>query len=61
MARLSRTGSKANKAKARKASQTKGRKNAATKRRAAPAAKPRKCDFGLGVENQVPAPNHRLE
>ena len=44
MARLSRTGSKANKAKARKASQTKGRKHAATKRRAAPAAKPRKCD-----------------
>ncbi|HEX7565111.1 MAG TPA: GAF domain-containing protein [Bradyrhizobium sp.] len=39
MARLSKTGSKASKAKARKASQIKGRKNAKTKSRAAPAAK----------------------
>src|ERR1035437_921367 len=53
MPRLSKTGSKASKAKARRASQTKGRKSAPSKRRAAPAAKPRKRRSGSGLEAQL--------
>jgi two-component system NtrC family sensor kinase len=53
MARLSKTSSKASKAKARKASQTKGRKTAKTKRHAAPAAKPRKRRSVSELEAQL--------
>ena len=53
MARLSRTGSKANKAKAHKSSKTKGRKNATTKRRPATAAKPRKRNSVSDLEAQL--------
>jgi len=53
MPRLSKTGSKASKAKAHKASQTKGRKSALTKRRSAPAAKPRKRRSVSGLEAQL--------